>query len=394
MDIEVVERIDEVPAGDWDKLAGADNPFVEHAFLALLEGSRSVGGRSGWLPRHLLLRDASRGGEIVGALPCYLRGDSYGEFIFDWAWAQAAARAGLEYYPKLTCAVPFTPATGPRLLVKPGADGAAVRRALMAGLRALADDEGCSSSHVLFCRDDEAAVLAEGGFLRRASLQFHWRNGGWSTFDEHLEALRHEERKQIRRERRRVAEAGVDVAVMNGAEVPRALWPAIFALYTSTSDRKWGRPYLTRAFFDEIPRVLGERALVVTARRGGDLVAMTLSFEKGKHIYGRYWGAREEIPGLHFELCYYRLVERALARGVTLVEAGAQGEHKLKRGFLPVVTHSAHAIEDARLAAAVARFLREEAEAVQAEQDELLAHSPFKAGEAPVFPLTAGVAGL
>lgn len=392
LDITVVRRIDEVPAADWDGLAGSDNPFLEHGFLALLESSRSVGGSSGWQPRHLLARHRDLG--LIGALPCYRRTDSYGEFIFDWSWAQAAERAGLDYYPKLTCAVPFTPATGPRLLVKPGVDAGAVRDALCAGLVALAEDEGCSSSHVLFCREDEAATLAARGFLRRASLQFHWRNAGWTGFDHFLDALRHEDRKQIRRERRRVKEAGVEVSVTSGAEVSPDLWPALFALYTSTSGRKWGRPYLTRAFFDGIPRVLGERALIVSARAHGELVAMSLSFEKGAHIYGRYWGAVEEIPGLHFELCYYRLIERALERGVTLVEAGAQGEHKLKRGFLPVITHSAHAIADERFAFAVARFLQQERTAVLAEQEELLTHSPFKEGGAPTRPLTAGVEDL
>jgi uncharacterized protein len=395
MSTSVVRRIAEVPADDWDALAGRDNPFVEHAFLALLEESGCVGARTAWQPRHLLVRDEA--GVLVGAAPCYLRTDSYGEFIFDWSWAQAAARAGLDYYPKLTCAVPFTPATGPRLLVHPGAETTAVRAHLAAGMRALAAEEGCSSSHVLFCRDEEAASLEGVGFSRRASLQFHWRNAHprpWASFEEFLAALRHEDRKQIRRERRRVREAGVELLTATGDEVPAGLWPSIYALYTSTSARKWGRPYLTRSFFDELPRVLGARAVLGLARRGGALVAMALSFERDAHIYGRYWGASEEIPGLHFELCYYTLIERALARGATLLEAGAQGEHKLKRGFLPVLTHSAHHIEDARFGAAVERFLRQEHAAVQAERDELLAHSPFREGSAPARPLRAGIDDL
>lgn len=389
--VTVHRRIDEVPAADWDALAPDDNPFVEHAFLALLESSHSVGGRSGWQPRHLVAR---RGDVVVGAMPCYRRSDSYGEFIFDWGWAQAASRAGLDYYPKLTVAVPYTPATGPRLLTRPGVERGEVQAALVAALGDLVREEECSSAHVLFCRDDEAAVLEGAGFSRRASAQFHWRNGGWTSFDAFLEALRHEDRKQIRRERRRVDEAGLQIETFSGAEVPRTWWPALFALYTSTSGRKWGRPYLTRAFFDEIPSVLGDRAVVVTAKRADDLVAMTLSFEKGRHIYGRYWGASEEISGLHFELCYYRLIDRAVARGATLVEAGAQGEHKLKRGFLPVVTHSAHVFEDERLGDAIARFLVEEKAAVAAEQQELLSHSPFKEGAAPARPLLAGIDDL
>lgn len=391
MDVQVVQRIDEVPAKDWDALVGQDNPFVEHAFLALLESTGCVGGRTGWQPRHVVVRD---GRYVLGALPCYRRTDSYGEFIFDWSWAQAAARAGIDWYPKLTSAIPFTPATGPRLLVHPDADVAAVRALLSSALMELTRAERCSSSHVLFCRDDEAAALADHGFARRASLQFHWRNEGWTTFEEFLHALRHDDRKQIRRERRRVVEAGVETELVAGTEVPAALWPRLYDLYASTSARKWGRPYLTRAFFDELPRVLGHRALLGLARRNGELVAMTLSFEKGRHIYGRSWGASEEIPGLHFELCYYRLIERAVAMGATLVEAGAQGEHKLKRGFLPVVTHSVHAIEDPRLRDAIRRFLREEETAVLEEQRALLTHSPFRDGAAPRAALSAGIVGL
>ncbi len=388
MDVSVLPRIADVPAADWDALAGDDNPFVEHAFLHALEESKSVGPRTGWLPQHLVVKE---GGALVAALPCYVKTDSYGEYIFDWQWARAAGRARVDYYPKLTAAVPFTPATGPRLLVKPGAPVERARKALAEGMKLLEKELGCSSSHVLFCRDDEAASLVDNGFGRRASLQYHWRNGGYDSFDGFLAALRHEERKQIKRERRRVAESGVDVEVMNGADVPDALWPAVFSLYTSISDRKWGRPYLTRAFFDLMPR---HRAVVVLARQAGAVVAMTLSFEKGPHIYGRYWGCSEEIPGLHFELCYYRLLERSIANKGSLVEAGAQGEHKLKRGFLPVVTHSAHHITDPRFSAAVMLFLEEERAAVLEEQQLLLQHGPFKDGAAPDRPLVAGVPGL
>lgn len=395
MNIEVVKRISDVASADWDALCGFDNPFVEHAFLALLEETRCTGPRTPWQPRHLLAR-ADDGG-VLAAMPCYLRSDSYGEYIFDWTWAQAAARAGLPYYPKLTSAVPFVPATGPRVLVKAGVDIDDARLQLGRALVELTGELGASSAHVLFCRDDEATVLAGAGLLRRASLQFHWRNHAskpWTSFDEFLDALKSEDRKQIRRERRRVSESGVVIEVMSGADVPSALWPELFALYTSTSDRKWGSPYLTRAFFEGIGRTLGERALVVVAKRDGKVVAMTLSFEKGRHIYGRHWGCTEEIPGLHFELCYYRLIERALARGCTLVEAGAQGEHKLKRAFLPVVTHSLHHIVDRDFARAIAGFLGREREEVLAGVAELAAHSPFKEGAAPDRPLVAGVDDL
>lgn len=390
MKVDVVRRIADVDAAQWDACAAQDNPFVEHAFLALLEETKCTG--RAWQPRHLILRESN--GDVVGAMPAYLRSDSYGEYIFDWSWAQAAAKAGMHYYPKITSAVPFVPATGPRVLVRPGTNVDDVRTLLGKALVDLTHDEGASSAHVLFCRDDEARVLGAAGLMRRASLQFHWRNAGWPTFDAFLDSLKHDERKQIRRERRRVNESGVDVEVMTGAEVPADLWSTLFALYTSTSDRKWGSPYLTRAFFDRIGTTLGDRALVIIARDTGtrDVVAMTLSFEKGKHIYGRHWGCTKEIPGLHFELCYYRLIERAIERGCTLVEAGAQGEHKLKRGFLPVVCHSMHHLVDRDFARAIGGFLAREREGVLAERDELNAHSPFK--DPPARELVAGIDDL
>ena len=395
MKIEVVKRISEIAGADWDALCGFDNPFVEHAFLALQEETKCTGPRTPWQPRHLIARGDD--GSVVAAMPCYLRSDSYGEYIFDWSWAQAAARAGVPYYPKLTSAVPFVPATGPRVLVKPGVDVDDARVSLGRALMDLAVDEGASSAHVLFCRDDEATVLAAAGMLRRTSMQFHWRNHAtrpWTSFEEFLDALKSEDRKQIRRERRRVSESGVVIEVMTGAEVPAPMWKELFALYTSTSDRKWGSPYLTRAFFEGIGRTLGDRALVVVAKRDGKVIAMTLSFEKGQHIYGRHWGCTEEIPGLHFELCYYRLIDRAVARGCTLVEAGAQGEHKLKRAFLPVVTHSLHQMVDRDFNRAIASFLKREHDAVLEGLAELAAHSPFKEGAAPDRPLVAGVDDL
>jgi predicted N-acyltransferase len=383
----VVTSFADVDAAAWDRLVvSADNPFIEHAFLLALEQSGSLG--TSWQPRVVVVDD---GGVLVGAAPAFLRSDSFGEFIFDWQIADAAKRFGVRYFPKLTVAVPFTPATGPRLLLaRPDVEGP-----LLAGLADLEKSEGASSTHLLFCTDREAATLAGNGFLRRASLQFHWRNNGYGSFDDFLGALAHDERKQIRRERRRVTEAGLVVEVRSGAEVPTGWWPKLHALYAGIYDRKWGRPYLTRRFFDAIPQTLGERAVVVVARDQSKsdvdgVVAMTLSFERGRHCYGRYWGSDVDVPGLHFELCYYALIERAIARGQTLLEAGAQGEHKLKRGYLPVITHSAHRFADPRFAGAVARFFVDEAAAVLQERDELAQHGPFKAGSAPSTPLVAG----
>lgn len=388
----VVSSFHDVDSKAWDSLVGDDNPFVEHAFLSALEDSKSIGKKTPWQPRVIV---ADEGSNVVGAVAAFARSDSFGEFIFDWQIADAAKRFGLSYFPKLTVAVPYTPATGPRLLTKTPSIEPVLEQALVA----LQASEGASSTHVLFCSDREAAQLSTSGWLRRTSLQFHWRNAGYGSFDDFLSALGHSERKQIKRERRRVVESGLVVETRSGVDVPRDWWPRLYALYASIYDRKWGRPYLTQRFFDLIPERLAERAVVVTAidpsKSGVDaIVAMTLSFEKGAHCYGRYWGADVDVPGLHFEACYYALIERAIARKQTLVEAGAQGEHKLKRGYLPVITHSAHRFADPRFHGAVARYFVEEANAVTAERDELATHGPFKEGGAPPFPLVAGLDGL
>jgi len=380
----VVRSLQDIDVSAWDALIdGADNPFVEHAFLSLLEESGSLG--EAWRPRFVV---AERGGALVGATPAYLRSDSYGEFIFDWQFAKAAERFGVRYYPKLTVAVPFTPATGPRLWRAKDDDEALP--ALLAGLARLERDERCSSTHVLFCDDGTGALIAGSthGYVRRASLQFHWHNDGYATFDDFLSRLDHSARKQIKRERRRVVEAGLTVEVRQAHEVPTSWWPRLYALYAGIYDRKWGRPYLTPAFFDGIARALPERGLVAVARdrsrpADDDVVAMTLSFEKGKHCYGRHWGTDVDVPGLHFELCYYALIERAIARGQTLVEAGAQGEHKLKRGYLPTITHSVHRFANDAFGGVVARFFRDEAVAVNDERAALMEHSPFRATSTP-----------
>jgi predicted N-acyltransferase len=392
----IVDGVDAVPAPAWNRLVdGIDNPFVEHAFLAAMERTGCVGPGTSWLPRIVLVEDEA--GALRGAAPAYRRTDSFGEFVFDHGIADASHRLRAPYYPKLTVAVPFTPATGPRLLVDDAPDSAEVRRALLGALVDLQAEERASSTHVLFCADAEADELAAAGFRRRAHLQYHWRNDGYADFDDFLSRLRSEERKQIRRERRRVAESGLVIEVRSGADAPPTWWPRVFALYAGIYDRKWGRPYLTSSFIAAIPRALGDRAVVAVARDpsrpaddGADVVAMTLSFERGAAVFGRHWGCDVDVPGLHFELCYYALLERAIARGQTLVEAGAQGEHKLKRGYLPCVTHSAHRFADARLDAAVARFFLEEQAAVASTQTELATHGPFREGAAPPQPPIAG----
>jgi predicted N-acyltransferase len=385
--VRVVDGVTNVDAPAWNALvADRENPFVEHAFLSLLETSGSVGQGTGWTPRVLLVEDND--GMLRAALPSYQRTDSQGEFVFDQGIAQASHRLSVPYYPKLTVAVPFTPATGPRLLA-PRDELETLRPLAIAALSQLQNDEGASSTHILFCGEDEAQRLGEHGYLHRVGIQFHWHNGGYRSFDDFLGQLRSEDRKQIRRERRRVKESGLVVEVRSGGDVPPAWWPRLYALYAGIYDRKWGRPYLTPAFFDGIGRCLADRAVVAVARDRSrpvddDVVAMTLSFEKGNALYGRYWGTDVDVPGLHFELCYYVLLERAIARGQTLVEAGAQGEHKLKRGYLPCLTHSAHRFVDARLSVAVRRFFDEERAALLGEQAMLLVHGPFREGAAPV----------
>lgn len=393
LDLQFADSITDVPAAEWDVLAGEDDPFLEHRFLAALESSGSVGERAGCLPRFVLARDRGR---LVGGVPLYLKTNSYGEFIFDWSWADASHRAGLRYYPKLVASVPFTPVTGRRMPIAPDADPAAVRAALLRGVRDVADQERASSVHFLFCTEEEKSALAghhaeapgSSGdqYLPRLSMQFHWRNRAdrpYETFDDYLGAFRSRSRKQVRKERAVAAAHGLTFRTATGAELERRDWEALHRFYVGNVRRHHGIAYLKPAFFDVARETLGERLVATLAYRGSEPVAGTVNFEKGRHLYGRYWGCAGEWEMLHFELCYYRLIERAIERRYTLFEAGAQGEHKLKRGLVPAYTHSAHWLRHPQLAEAIGAYVRSEAEAV-AEQARLYAeHSPFRAdGEA------------
>ena len=370
--VRMVERIAEIDAASWDACAGAGNPFLAHAFLHALEESRSATGRTGWLPRHLVAEDSA--GRVVGCVPLYLKSHSYGEYVFDHGWAEAYARAGGRYYPKLQVAVPFTPVPGPRLL----APRPATKRALATALARSAEELGVSSLHVTFCTAEEAQLLAEAGFLLRRGFQYHWENRAYRAFDDFLAALNHAKRKQIRRERREVAASGVELVTLSGAEIGTAHWDAFFRFYISTSDRKWGDPYLTRDFFARLQESLADRVALVMARRDGAWIGGALNLVGASAIYGRNWGCSAEVPFLHFEACYYRAIDYAIAHRLARVEAGAQGEHKLPRGYLPVATHSAHWIRDAGFARAVADFLRREGEQVDRTIAALLTHSPYK----------------
>jgi uncharacterized protein len=352
------------------------NPFVSHEFLSSLEASGSVGGRTGWLPRHVLVDD--KGGTLLGAMPCYAKTHSRGEYVFDHGWAEAFERAGGDYYPKLQVAVPFTPVTGPRLLIRPGPTADAMRGALADALVDLTSSNELSSAHVSFLTEAEWRALGKRNFLQRTDQQFHWENGGYASFDEFLAALASRKRKTIRRERKEALSAGVEVRWLTGSDLTEAVWDAFFAFYMETGSRKWGRPYLTREFFSIVGERMRDRILLVMARRAGRWIAGAINFIGADTLYGRNWGAIEHHPFLHFEVCYYQAIDYAIAHGLRRVEAGAQGEHKLARGYLPHTTYSAHFIANPALRRAVADYLSRERAYVQAAAEELAAAAPFR----------------
>jgi uncharacterized protein len=376
LSVRVVERLAEVPAAHWDACAGPDNPFLCHAFLEALEASGSAIGRTGWLPQHLLLENAA--GRLLGAVPLYLKSHSYGEYVFDHGWASALERAGGRYYPKLQCCVPFTPATGPRLLLHPesGEDAADT---LVAALIEVAKRRKVSSLHVTFPTEGEWERLGKAGFLQRIGRQFHWQNDGYATFDDFLEALNSRKRKQIRRERRDALAGGLEIETLTGAAIESRHWDAFFRFYMSTSDRKWGSAYLTRAFFDLLGARMADKVALIMVRQGKKYVAGALNLIGSETLFGRNWGCHGDFPFLHFEVCYYRAIDFAIARGLKRVEAGAQGQHKIQRGYLPCPTYSAHWIRDPGFHRAIEEFVLRERSAVEHEMEALEeALSPFK----------------
>lgn len=375
MSISLIERIGAVAAEEWDAVAGRDNPFVGHAFLGILEDSGSVGPRTGWQPRHLTVRDGA--GRLVGAVPLYLKGHSYGEYVFDHAWANAWERAGGKYYPKLQAAVPFTPVTGPRLLVAPDAP-AGTAEAMVGALRSIATDSGLSSVHVTFPTRAEYELFGRLGWLQRTGVQFHWENRGYGSFDDFLGALSSRKRKAVRKERREVAECGIDVLTLTGPDLKPEHWDAFHRFYMATSDRKWGWAYLTRDFFHRLGATMPDHVVLVMARDGGSWVAGALNLLGTDTLYGRNWGCLGDYRFLHFEACYYRAIDFAIERGLARVEAGAQGQHKIQRGYLPTPTYSAHWIPDPDFRRAVADFLEREREVVDAEMRLLAEESPFR----------------
>jgi len=376
MHAERFSGVGRVSEAAWREIEPPDFPFFDFAFLRALERSGSVGGASGWEPVYLLCKD---GDHLLGALPLYLKTDSYGEYVFDWEWAHAYREHGLPYYPKLVAAVPFTPATGPKLLVRRDeAERAAVTRVLLDAAGDLADELGVSSSHALFLPERDLAAFTEYGFAVRHSLQFHWRNRGYGSFSDYLEALTSKRRSQIRRERRQLE--GLTIERLTGEALDEEHAAIMYRFYLGTYDRKWGFPYLTSTFFSEVFRTMRDRVLFVLARDEPTRrpVAGALFFFKGRSLYGRYWGAAEERRNLHFELCYYQGIEFAIERRFELFEAGAQGEHKLARGFLPTLTYSAHEIRHPGFRHAIERYIVRERELLAGTLAEYARHDPYR----------------
>jgi predicted N-acyltransferase len=377
--LRIVASIDAIDPRDWDGCAGDGNPFVSHGFLRALEDSGCVGGRSGWRAQHAVATDAA--GRVVACVPLYLKAHSYGEYVFDHGWAEAYDRAGGRYYPKLLVAVPFSPVPGPRLLLRDPGD-TALRAAVARGLIAVARDTRVSSLHANFCDAADVAAFRDAGMLLRTGFQFHWENRAYADFESFLAALNHGKRKAIRKERREVAASGIAIDTLVGDALTQAHWDAFFEFYLATAERKWGQPYLNRAFFARLHETLRDRVALVMARDDDGHVAGALNLIGADTLYGRNWGATSAFKHLHFEACYYRAIDFAIARGLKRVEAGAQGEHKLQRGYLPVRTFSAHWLRDRSFASAVEDFLRRETSAVEGHIEALAAHSPFKASGA------------
>lgn len=368
------KSVSEIAAEDWDRLAGDGNPFVSHAFLQLLEDSGSVGGRSGWSPLPIVIE--GEGGRPAAALPAYLKSHSQGEYVFDHSWADAWARAGGNYYPKLQISAPFTPATGPRLLLGDRPD---LALPLLRAAEQLCDSNGLSSAHATFIEPVQLPLFEQAGWLPRSDIQFHWENRGYESFADFLGALSSEKRKNLRKERAR-AQDGIEIRQLTGAAIRPEHWDAFWVFYQDTGARKWGRPYLTRAAFDLIGERMADKVLLVLAFLGGEPVAGALNFIGRNALYGRYWGAVVEKPFLHFELCYYQAIDAAIALGLSRVEAGAQGGHKLARGYEPVRTWSAHYIADPNFRSAVADFLERERAGIAQDQIYLGERTPFRKG--------------
>ncbi|EIC21763.1 GNAT family N-acetyltransferase [Thiorhodovibrio frisius] len=379
--LQVHTSLSEIPAADWNRLTGDDTPFLRHEFLTAMERHGAVGERFGWIPQHLALYDNQ--GELIAAAPCYLKFNSYGEFVFDWAWADAYQRAGGRYYPKLVMASPYTPATGARVLTAPGPAREPQAQALIAGARQLAETLGLSGAHWLFGTEEELAWQEQAGFMPRLGCQFHWHNQGYERFDHLLSQFSAEKRKKIKRERRRVSDAGVHLRRLPGNQVSEAQWAVFHHFYEDTFDKRGGIPTLSLDFFLDIADTMGEQLLLVMAEYQGQTVAAAFCLVGARSLYGRHWGCSADFHSLHFEACYYQGLEHCISEGLARFEPGAQGEHKIARGFLPTATWSAHWIADPRLRQPITTFLEHERAAMQEYLAEMRQRSPYKNTEKP-----------
>ncbi|HTW37125.1 MAG TPA: GNAT family N-acetyltransferase [Steroidobacteraceae bacterium] len=373
----IVRSIDELDREQWNRLAGAEVPFLRHEFLAALEHAGCIGTPVGWTPSYVTLSDADG---LAAAAPAFIKAHSYGEFVFDFSWAQAYTRFGQRYYPKLTVALPFTPATGPRLLVRPDLDGPRMRHSLIEALESHARESAISSIHALFLDDPDRVALGRARWLTRRDCQFHWTNHDYRSFEEYLETFTAEKRKKARRERRRVAEAGIVFDTRLGSQLDSRLLDRIYAFHRDTFLRHGHEPYLSRAFFGEITRTLGDALMVKIALRAGKPVAAAIFFWSPAALYGRYWGAEDDYHSLHFEACYHQGIEFCIERGIKRFEPGTQGEHKVSRGFEPTLTWSAHWITNTRFREAIRQYLAREGEAIDAYAAEVQSHVPYRAG--------------
>ncbi len=378
--LELCDDISRFTAAEWDSIAGTQNPFVCHAFLAALEAGKAVGGDTGWEPLHFIMRDDS--GKLVAAMPHYLKQHSYGEYIFDHNWANGFTRAGGQYYPKMLAAIPFTPATGPRLLTgtATGMRRKQLIRRLANGMEQYASEQQLSSAHINFLPSEDADTLADEGWLRRHSIQFHWHNDGYHSFNDFLASLSSRKRKNIRKERQSLVDAGVRMLRLNGSAIKSHHIDDFYRFYMSTIDRKWGGAYLTREFFEILNTNMTDRMLLIMAEYQGDIIGGALNFIGDSTLYGRNWGSDLDIPNLHFEACYYQAIDYAIENRLSSVEAGAQGFHKVQRGYLPVKTWSVHWIAHTGFREAIARFLEAEERGINQEANYITMASPFKRG--------------
>lgn len=383
IEISVIERLADISPAQWNACTGTDNPFLRHEFLSALEDCEAVHPDTGWATRHVLIKDQN--GALLACAPMYLKGHSMGEYVFDWGWAEAYERAGGSYYPKLICGVPFTPVTGPRLMVRGGISGTlcnTLKSQLAQTMSGAATAAKLSSLHANFISESDTDVFTDAGYLPRLGLQYHWENRSYATYDDFLSELTSRKRKALKKERRAALQDGaITIEHVSGDKIRPEHWDALYAFYMDTSARKWGRPYLNRAFFALLGERMAEDVILIFARQDGDIIAGALNLIGGEALYGRYWGCKVDVRFLHFELCYHQAIDMAIERGLKRVEAGAQGEHKIARGYLPVLTHSAHFIPDEGFRDSVAQFLKHERRSILHERDLLMEESPYRKGK-------------